>query len=95
MSMASLPRVPSPLQSSHGHPEKEAAKGSENVCAGEGDRIEQSPKEARNGAKRYSPFRDANVVKDSAEPMTQAPLTTTEKGKEVAVTVAPQSSMCQ
>ena len=89
MSMASLPRVPSPLQSSQGHREKEAAGRSDNIRSGETDRIEQSPKESRNAAEGCSPFRDANVVKDSVEPVTQAPLTVTEKGKEVAVTVAP------
>lgn len=89
MSMASLPRVPSPLQSSHGYPEKEAARRSENIPAGEADRIEQSPKESRNAAEGCSPFRDANVVKDSVESVTQAPLTATEKGKNVAVAVAP------
>ncbi|KAI7231781.1 hypothetical protein KC330_g6247 [Hortaea werneckii] len=92
MSMASLPRVPSPLQSSQGNREKEPARGSENVRAGEIDKIEQSRKESRNAAEGCSPFRDGDVTKDLVEPATQAPLTATEKGKEVAVTVAPTES---
>lgn len=63
----------------------EARKGHE---APEGPQADPTP-DASQDMLPTSPFSDAHVLKDSIEPVSQTPLTTTEKGQHLAVTVAP------